>query len=106
MSSKSPADLDNMTDSHHDKGGYYYGGSLTWLLWFIVIVIVIWLILFAIKPTWVQKCDEHGNPTGEVDAGKALLWAIVITIIICVLIWIFFVAGCGGYGYRRYGARY
>nr|QBK89563.1 MAG: membrane protein [Pithovirus LCPAC001] len=91
--------LDDMStdQDHHHRG---YGGGVIWLLWFIVIVIVIWLILFATKPTWVQKTDEHGKPTGEVDSGKALLWAIVITIIICVLVWIFTSLGNGRYGYR------
>ena len=95
-SSQSPANLDNMDTKGGHYGYGYGGGSLTWLLWFIVFVIIIWLIIFAVKPTWAQKCDEHGHKTGEVDAGRALLWAIVIAIIICVFIWFFFQAGRQG----------
>lgn len=101
MSNTTSLDEMNMDRENNNKG---YGGGVIWLLWFIVIVIVIWLILFATKPTWVQKTCEDGKPTGEVDSGKALLWAIVITIIICVLVWIFTTAGRGGYG--GYGRKY
>src|SRR5680860_23819 len=58
-------------------GNWWY---LFW--WFIIIAIVIWLILILTVPEFVQQVDEDGNPTGEVDQGKAILSAIIIAIII------------------------
>ena len=63
------------------------------LIWFIIIVLIVYLILVSAKPTWVQKTDSHGNTTGEVDQGKAILWAIVIAIVICIIIWLVFYFG-------------
>ena len=84
----------------HEEHGYGYGGYFAWaILWFIILAVIIWLILVASKPTWVQRTDQNGKPTGEVDNGKAVLWAIVIAFIICIIIWILrALAGWGGQG--------
>lgn len=75
-----------MNQAQQEQG---YGGYFAWaVLWFIIIVVIVWLILLAVKPTWVQKSDSGGNPTGEVDNGKAFLWAVVIAFIICIIVWI------------------
>jgi hypothetical protein len=51
-------------------------------------------------PEFVQQHDDDCNPCGEIDQGKAILSAIIIALIICVLIWLFTGAGYGyGYGY-------
>lgn len=92
-----------MDDKNHHEHGY--GGYFAWaVLWFIIVVVIVWLILLAVKPTWVQKTDSGGNPTGEVDNGKAFLWAVVIAFIICIIVWIVYaLAGWGGHSHgRRY----
>ena len=91
-------------DQHyeHDSYGYggYGGGYWAWyILIFIIIVVIVWLILSAFRPTWVQTTDENGDPTGELDAGKSILWAIIIALGICILLWILFALAWGGYGY-------
>lgn len=93
-----------MDNKMHNDG---YGGYFAWaILWFIIIVVIVWLVLLAVKPTWVQKTDSAGNPTGEIDNGKAFLWAVVIAFIICVIIWIVYaLAGYGHHG-NNYGRRY
>jgi heme/copper-type cytochrome/quinol oxidase subunit 2 len=77
-----------MMKDHHDHCGY---GNNWWfyLFWFLVIGIIVWFLLFALKPDFVQKDDDDYNPTGEVDQGKVLLWAVIIALIAIFLIWIF-----------------
>lgn len=65
------------------------GGSfLSYVIWFIVIAIIVWVILVATRPTWVQKYTPEGQPTGIIDQGKAITWAVVIALIIVIIIWI------------------
>lgn len=73
---------------HHD---HCATGNNWWfyLFWFLVIGIVVWFLLFALKPDFVQKERHDGSPNGEVDQGKVLLWAVVIALIAIFLIWIF-----------------
>ena len=75
-------------ESHHHYSGSQSHGWAWGLVIFIILVIIIWLILWAVKPTWVQQTDPAGNCTGEIDNGKAFLWAVVIAIIILVIIWL------------------
>lgn len=71
--------------SSYGKGGSWF---LNLVIWFIIIAVIIWFILVSTKPTWVQKYDENGVATGEVDQGKALLWAVIIALIVVVIIWL------------------
>ncbi len=82
---------------HHKQGYGGGGGYWAWgFLWFIILVIIIWLILWTTKAEFVQKKDDHDECFGEVDAGKVLLWSIVIAIIIIIIIAII-LAACGGW---------
>lgn len=76
----------------HQHSGYGNWWYLFW--WFVIIAVIVWLILILTNPEIVQQCDDHGNPNGEVDQGKAILYAIVIAIIISIIVWLF-----TGYGY-------
>src|SRR6056297_2983010 len=53
-----------------DKG---CGNWLSYLFWFVIIAIIVWFLLFSLKPDFVQKKDEEGNTTGEVDQGRVLI---------------------------------
>lgn len=65
------------------------GGSfVSYIIWFVIIAIVIWLILWATKPAFVQKLDVLGKPNGEIDQAKAIIAAIVISLIIVAIIWL------------------
>ncbi len=98
-------DCHDMKKDCHDggHGGGYGGGWALFVVWFIIIVIIVWLIISFAKPDFCGKFDQHGTHTGELDSGKALLWAIVIAIIIVLFIWLILWAvwgwggGRGGY---------
>lgn len=86
----------NVPVTSQGKSGHQ-GYNWAWaIIVFIILVIIIWLILWAVKPTWVQQTDPAGNCTGEIDNGKALLWAVVIAIVICVIIWLVRAAAYAG----------
>ena len=72
-------------DEHCDDNGY---GWWFFLFWFLIIGIIVWFLLFALKPDFVQKKDCDGYPTGEVDQGRVLGTAIVVALIIILVVWI------------------
>ena len=80
----------------HDKcmnGGKdgYGGGGWAWLiLVFIIILVIVWIILFAVNPESLQKKDDDGNPTGEADAGRTFVAALVIAIVLCLICGLFY----------------
>ena len=83
--------LDALDYKHHDGGhGYQYGvhGWGAFLLWFIIIAVIVFIILYLLKPTFVQNFTSGGVPTGEVNAGKALVSAIIIALIIVLILWL------------------
>ena len=71
--------------SHDDCGNNWW----FYLFWFLVIGVIVWFLLFALKPDFVQKEDDDYNHTGECDQGRVLLWAVIISLIAVFLIWIF-----------------
>lgn len=87
-----PAHHDHHHDHHHCGNGWWF-----YLFWFLIIGIIVWFLLFALKPDFVQKDDDDYNYTGEVDQGKVLLWAVIIALIAVFLIWIFQWGMNGGY---------
>ena len=71
------------------------GHSYAWhyLVWFIVIVLVGWVVLIAINPGFVQRDSKgHGHHgkhgCDDVDYGKAFVWALIIAVGICLLLWL------------------
>lgn len=59
-----------------DSIGYY-------ILWFLIFAVITYLFLYSIKPSFVSNPD-----TGVVDAGKILLYSIIISLIIVFIIWL------------------
>lgn len=77
-------DMSHAHEHHHHRSGWWF-----FLFWFLVIGIIVWFLLFALNPDFVQETDHRDQPTGELDQGKALLWAVIIALIAIFLIWIF-----------------
>lgn len=85
------------TEHPAPKVDSYQGYNWAWaLIAFIILVIIIWLILWAVKPTWVQQTDPAGNCTGEIDNGKAFLWAVAIALVIVIIVWLIRAAAAAG----------
>jgi hypothetical protein len=60
-------------------------GTNNWamgLLFFVILVVIIWLIVYATKPTWAS------NPNGTLNTGKALWSSIIIALVILLIIWL------------------
>ena len=86
---------DDDCDTKADDGDRYHGSYgrgghwfLNLVIWFIIVAVIVWFILVSTKPTWVQKTDDNGVATGEVDQGRAILWAVIIALIITCVIWV------------------
>lgn len=67
-------------------------GNLTNLiLWYIFIFIVAYALLYAFKPSWVQRTDAiTGRANGERDQGKLIIWSLVISLVITILIYLIY----------------
>jgi hypothetical protein len=75
-----------------DEGGY----GCTWIIWIILIFIIILFIVFGCfwfaRPECVTRTSEDCNPDGgcdgerELDTGRAILCAFVITFFIVLII--------------------
>ena len=76
---------DERYNGSYGRGGHWF---LNLVIWFVIVAVIVWFILVSTKPTWVQKNDENGVSTGEVDQGKAILWAVIIALIITAVIWV------------------
>jgi hypothetical protein len=88
MSTCSAQPLSALAATPVDNNGYNMKkGWGTYVLWFIIIAVIAWFILYSLRPTWVQQ-ETNGSPNGQVDAGKVLLWAIVIALIVVLLVWL------------------
>ncbi len=61
---------------------YGMDGFGFYLVWFLIIAVVAWIVLFSLKPDFVKK------PDGEIDAGKVILWAVIIGLIGIFIIWL------------------
>ena len=94
--------------------GHHHHNYASGLLWFIIIWIFIVLILWATKPKFIRRKnkgygkndkDDHGDHHNghQVDLGRAVLWAFIIALIICLIFWVFLYAGTGGVGNHRSG---
>lgn len=59
-----------------------YGGACGWFIGLLVLVIIVWFILYALNPCWLQEKDKDGEYTGCVNGGRLLLGAIVIALVI------------------------
>lgn len=74
-------------EAHKQSSYGMSGGVGALIIWFFVIFIVTWLVLYALKPSLVMK------PNGkEVDTGRVLLGAAIISLVIIIIVWLF--KGC------------
>lgn len=55
------------------------------LVVFTVILLIVWFLLYAFRPVFIQQKDEAGNPTGEMRPSVALGVAFGIAVIASIL---------------------
>lgn len=87
----------------HKHKGRYGGKGLVWsLILFIFLVLVVFIVLISWAPKWLRKslgkkrekregCDDEGSRGRDgkcVDYGKAILWAVVVSIVLVILFWL------------------
>jgi uncharacterized membrane protein (DUF485 family) len=69
---------------------YKRKGMWNLAIWFVIIAIIIYLLLLAFKPTFVQKVDPTTRqPSGMVNQVKAILTALIASAIIVLMIYLF-----------------
>lgn len=78
----------NGSTSGNGRGSMVLGGGL---VLFIILVVIVYVILVSTRPNWILKVDckkddsssddrKKKDDCPDVDNGRALLWAIVISI--------------------------
>ncbi len=77
--------------------GRYGGKGLIWsLILFIFLVLVVFIVLISWSPKWLRKnigkkrdCDEDSSDSKKcVNYGKAIGWAVVVSIVLVILFWL------------------
>ena len=81
--SLSPPEHEYIVESSYslNRSGHYF-------LLFVVLAVILWIIFYVWKPTFFQKTGPAGNPTGEANGGKILLWALGVSLILTLIIWL------------------
>ena len=65
------------------------GNFTNLILWFILIFLAAYALLYATKPSWVQRTDAlTGRPNGERDQGKLIFWSLILALVITLIIYI------------------
>lgn len=94
MGEEAPSAAPAMLDNHkHTCEGY---GLWTLFFWWVVIALIAYFTLFALKPDFVLEKDDYDEVTGEIDQGRLLGSAIVISLIIVFALWLL----AWGFGYK------
>lgn len=62
-----------------------------YLLFFIILAVILYLIFYFFKFPFVQNKDLSGNLTGDVNQGRAIWTAILVSLIITVLAYLLMV---------------
>lgn len=76
-------------DSMHGMKHKYLDHTLAGasLFWFVILVLIVFMLLVFFKPEYVMR-KRDCEVTDEVDCMKALLSAIVISLVVCFIIWL------------------
>lgn len=76
-------------DNMHKKEHSYLGSGLAGasLFWFVVLVLIVFMLLMFFKPDFVKR-KQDCDVTDEVDCMTALLYALVIAIVICFILFL------------------
>ena len=66
-------------------------GTNKWLKYLLILIalwIIVWLVLSALRPSWVQV-KVNGTPTGVVDNTKCVLWSLLFAFLVTLIYWFF-----------------
>ena len=81
-SSVSKKSIDSLAKPSDKKTSTPY---TTVLIVFIVSLLIIWFVLYAFRPIFVQEKDEDGEPTGKIHPGKSLGIAFGAALLIALI---------------------
>ena len=59
-----------------------------YLIAFVVITLIAWIVLYFLKPAFLQTKNPDGTLTGQVDNGRTLATAVIIGIIGLIIWWL------------------
>ena len=77
--------------------GGYGGRIVISIVAWIILAVIVFLILLAARPVWVQTKTATGEPTGVVNTGLAVLWAILIALVVIIVLGLIWVLVAGDY---------
>lgn len=60
----------------------------TSLIVFIITLLIIWFILYAFRPVFLQEKDSDGNATGKIQPGKALAFALITALVVAIITYV------------------
>ena len=55
---------------------------------FIVSLLLVWFVLYAFRPAFVQEKDSSSNPTGKIQSGKALGIAFAAAVVLAIITYV------------------
>lgn len=59
-----------------------------YLICFVVVTLIAWIVLYFLKPAFLQVPNPDGSLSGQVDTGKTLGTAVIIGLLAVLIVWL------------------
>src|ERR1700722_4405609 len=85
-----PEDYDTDKVKEYQQTKNYSMAEKNWghyLITFVVVTLVAWLILYFLKPAFLQTRNADGSLTGLSDTGKTLGTSVIIGLLAVLILW-------------------
>ena len=64
---------------------------ITTLVVFVITLLIVWFIIYAFRPIFIQEVDSDGIPTGRIQPGKGLGIAFGVAIVMSIITYVIIV---------------